>query len=89
MLNTDSLKTICTIKFNTFEEVRDFVNKASNVPYDLLVCSTMRKYIVDAKSIIGIFSLDLENPINLKVSDNLDESEYLEFKKDIQHLIVY
>lgn len=51
------------IKLSTIEDVRDFVNiiSASDLDADL----SSGRYVVDAKSIMGIFSLDLLSPVKL------------------------
>ena len=61
------------IKLSTVEQIRSFINKVEryNFPVDL----KEGRYIVDAKSIMGIFSLDLSKPIDLNIhaEDNMDE----------------
>lgn len=65
------MKTI-QIRLSTIEDVRNFVNIVSR--YDIDVDLSSGRYIVDAKSIMGIFSLDLMNPIKLTAhSDNTDK----------------
>lgn len=57
------------IKLNTLEDVRKFVNIVTAFEGDIDLKSG--RYTVDAKSIMGIFSLDLLNPIELKAhTDN-------------------
>ena len=53
------------IKLSTIEEVRRFVNIVSR--YDHEIDLKSGRYIVDAKSIMGIFSLDLMNKIEVNV----------------------
>lgn len=56
-------------KFNmllsSINDVKDFVNIVSK--YDFDVDLTSGRYTVDAKSIMGIFSLDLSKPILVEV----------------------
>ena len=60
------------IKLSTIADVRDFVNAVAS--FDGEVDLSSGRYIVDGKSIMGIFSLDLLSPIKLTVhSDNADE----------------
>lgn len=57
---------------SSINDVKDFVNIVSR--YDFDVDLTSGRYVVDAKSIMGIFSLDLSKPIKVDVhSDNCDE----------------
>ncbi len=50
-----------TIILKDFEAVKKFVDIANEKPYDIELLSG--KYIVNAKSIMGVFSLDLTKPI--------------------------
>ncbi len=54
-----------TIKLSTIEEVRAFVNAVCAFEGDVDLKSG--RYVVDAKSIMGIFSLDLMQPIEMTV----------------------
>lgn len=63
---------VVNIKLSTIEEVKKFVNTVSLFDYDIDLKSG--RYVVDAKSIMGIFSLDLLNKIEMTVhSDDCDE----------------
>jgi phosphocarrier protein HPr len=65
------MKTV-DIKLSSIEDVRNFVDIVSK--YELDVDLSSGRYIVDAKSIMGIFSLDLLKPIKLTAhGDNTDE----------------
>lgn len=50
-----------TIVLKDFEAVKKFVDIANEKPYDIELLSG--KYIVNAKSIMGIFGLDLTKPL--------------------------
>ena len=50
-----------TIMLKDFEAVKKFVDIANEKPYDIELLSG--KYVVNAKSIMGVFSLDLTKPI--------------------------
>ena len=50
-----------TIILKDFEAVKKFVDIANEKPYDIELLSG--KYVVNAKSIMGVFSLDLTKPI--------------------------
>lgn len=57
------------IRLSTIADVRDFVNAVSSFEGDVDLSSG--RYVVDGKSIMGIFSLDLLAPIKLTIySDN-------------------
>ncbi len=72
------MKKVCQIKLNTINEVKDFVNIVLQCPYDVDLVSG--RYIIDAKSLMGIFSLDLTRPIDL--SADTDDVEDLLKKID-------
>ena len=51
------------ISLNSIEKVKTFVNDINRFDYDFDLVSG--RYVIDAKSIMGIFSLDLSKPITL------------------------
>lgn len=58
-----------TIELDTIEDVKDFVNIVNK--YDYKIDLITSRYTVDAKSLMGIFSLELSKPIEMKIySDN-------------------
>ena len=65
-LNREVLK-IKTLKIslNSIDKVKAFVNEISKFDCDFDLVSG--RYVIDAKSIMGIFSLDLSKPINLNI----------------------
>ncbi len=61
-----------TILLSSINDVKNFVNVVTKYEFDIDLASG--RYIVDAKSIMGIFSLDLSKPINVEVhSDDCDQ----------------
>ena len=65
------MKTV-SISLNSIDKVKAFVNDISKYDFDFDLVSG--RYVIDAKSIMGIFSLDLSKPIDLSIhaEDNLD-----------------
>jgi phosphotransferase system HPr-like phosphotransfer protein len=60
------------IKLSLAENVKTFVNIVNRHPYDIDLRAS--RHVVDAKSILGIFSLDLSRPITLEVyNDDCDD----------------
>lgn len=53
------------IMLKSINDVKDFVNIVNKYEFD--VDLTSGRYVVDAKSIMGIFSLDLSKPIRVEV----------------------
>ena len=65
------MKTV-QISLNSIGKVKSFVNTISQFEYDFDLISG--RYVIDAKSIMGIFSLDLSKPIQLNIhTDSADE----------------
>ena len=61
-----------SILLNTTESVKKFVNIMSS--YDFPTDLRSGRYVVDAKSILGIFSLDLSKPLTVEIhSDDCDD----------------
>ena len=65
------MKTI-QISLNSIDKVKSFVNDITKFENDFDLVSG--RYVIDAKSIMGIFSLDLSKPIDLNVhaEENID-----------------
>ena len=66
------MKTV-QISLNSIDKVKAFVNTVTQFDYDFDLVSG--RYVIDAKSIMGIFSLDLSKPIDLNIhaEDAIDE----------------
>jgi phosphotransferase system HPr-like phosphotransfer protein len=58
------MKTV-QISLNSIDKVKSFVNDLMKFDTDFDLVSG--RYVVDAKSIMGIFSLDLSKPIELNI----------------------
>ena len=70
------------IKLSYAEEVKAFVNTVIRYPYEMDLRSG--RHVVDAKSILGIFSLDLSKPITLDIYND----DCADLVKDIQQFTV-
>lgn len=57
------MKTV-NIMLNTINDVKQFVNTVARFDFDVDIVSG--RYAVDAKSIMGIFSLDLSKKLELQ-----------------------
>ena len=55
------------IKLSLAENVKTFVNIVNHYDFDMDLRAG--RHVVDAKSILGIFSLDLSKPISLEIDD--------------------
>ena len=66
------------ISLKSINDVKDFVNIVNKYDFDVDLSS--ERYVVDAKSIMGIFSLDLSKPIKVQVYSENYEEFYNEMK---------
>ncbi len=67
----------CEILLSSINDIKAFVNLVNKYSFD--VDLTSGRYVVDAKSILGIFSLDLSKPIKIDVhSDGEDADKFFE-----------
>ena len=67
------------ITLKTVQDVRDFVNTVILTEFE--VDLVQGRYTIDAKSIMGIFSLDLSKPIDLNIHAEDSAEEVLETLK--------
>ena len=74
--------TTANILLSTIDSVKKFVSVVNS--YDFEVDLVSGRYKINAKSIMGIFSLDLSQPITMEVHS--DEAEA--FMKEIEPFIV-
>ena len=72
------MKTV-TINLGLIDKVKSFVNDITKFDSDFDLVSG--RYVIDAKSIMGIFSLDLSKPINLNIHGDEDNAEIMEVIK--------
>lgn len=66
------MKTV-QISLNCIDNVKSFVNRIAKFDNDFDLVSG--RYVVNARSIMGIFSLDLSKPVNLNIhkEEQMDE----------------
>ena len=75
------MKTV-QIRLSLVENVNKFVNIVGHYPFDMDLRAG--RHVVDAKSILGIFSLDLSRPITLEIYAE-DRDDLL---KEIQPFVI-
>jgi phosphotransferase system HPr-like phosphotransfer protein len=68
------MKTV-KISLNSIDKVKAFVNEVTK--YDAEFDLVSGRYVIDAKSIMGIFSLDLSKPIDLNIHSESNIEEIL------------
>ena len=69
------MKTV-QISLNSIDKVKSFVNDLTKFDVDFDLVSG--RYVIDAKSIMGIFSLDLSKPIDLNIHAEAGIEEILD-----------
>ena len=72
------MKTV-KISLNSIDKVKSFVNDLTKFDTDFDLVSG--RYVIDAKSIMGIFSLDLSKPIDLNIHAEDNAEAVLEVLK--------
>ncbi len=76
--------TKCKVSLNSIDEVKEFVSYTNASKFDIDL--TSGRYVVDAKSIMGIFSLDLTKQLDMTV--HADGDEAADFLDDVKKFIV-
>lgn len=74
-----------TIHLETINDVKNFVSTVTKFECDFDIA--VDRYVVDAKSIMGIFSLDLSKPLTLQINTD-DEKGIGDVLKAISAVIV-
>ena len=75
--------TTAKVRINTIEDVKDFVGIVVGVDFDVDIVSG--RYAIDAKSIMGIFSLDLTKTLTLVILASKEECK--DFLEDVKNFI--
>ena len=65
------------IKLDRVQDVGDFVKLAQTELGDVILRTPAGRWVIDGKSLLGIFSLDLSHPIELE----LDSGNYAKFEQ--------
>lgn len=79
----EEVKTV-KVLINTIDKVKDFVRDTSQFDADMDLISG--RYVIDAKSILGLFSLDLSKPLELEI--HAGQPELDEILKSLEPYIV-
>ena len=78
------MKTV-KISLNSIDKVKAFVNEVTK--YDAEFDLVSGRYVIDAKSIMGIFSVDLSRELVLRISSD-DVEECKEIREKLKAFIV-
>lgn len=79
---------MCRVLLNSIEKVKRFVNITSDFETDVFLKAG--RYVIDAKSIMGIFSVDLTKPMELTfdTENNCDDGIIAGYMKQIEEFAV-
>ena len=72
------------VAFNTVEEVAAFVKDMSRFPEEVHIDLVSGRHTVSGTSLLGILSLDLSKPVEVKVTSN---SDYVYIKDDVYKVL--
>lgn len=73
------------VDLNKVEDVKEFVRVAGMFDTNIIVGSQDRNFAVDGSSLMGIFSLDLSNPVVVRITDK-DAGEA--FKETVEKFVM-
>ena len=68
-------KDIIRVKCRTLDEIKKFVNLAEKLESDILIYSN--HYVVDGRSLMGILSLSLAYPVDVRVVDDAERELFI------------
>lgn len=68
------------IKITGLADVYNFIEQASKVMGDVII--KRGKFIIDAKSVMGVFSIDMSNPVTVTYPE--DAVEFAEYIKQFE-----
>ena len=72
------------VAFNTVDEVAAFVKDMSRFPEEVHIDLVSGRHVVNGRSLLGILSLDLSKPVEVKVKSN---SDYVYIKDDVYKVL--
>jgi phosphotransferase system HPr-like phosphotransfer protein len=72
------------IYLNSFDKIKNFVDITNQLDCDIDLVSG--RYVIDAKSIMGIFSLDLSKPIEIKIMNSKGDTK--DFPKELEEFLI-
>lgn len=78
------METKVMVLLNEVKKVQKFINEVSKFNSD--VDLVKGRYVIDAKSIMGIFGLDLSNPVQVKIH-SVDDKEIVKFNEIMKEFV--
>lgn len=76
--------TKIVLNLNTLDKVKRFTDLTNRFNSDIDI--VRERYVIDAKSIIGIYTIDLTKPVIVRIISN-DREEIARFNKQMEEFI--
>lgn len=78
------METILILNLNTLDKVKEFTNEVNKFNSDVDIIRD--RYIIDGKSILGIYTIDLTKPVTVKINSN-DKAEIIRFNEKMEQFL--
>lgn len=78
------MDTKLVLNLNTLDKVRDFTNEANKFNSDIDIIRD--RYVIDAKSVLGIYTIDLTKPVTVKINSD-DKAEIARFNEKMEQFL--
>lgn len=78
------METILILNLNTLDKVKEFTNEVNKFNSDVDIIRD--RYIIDGKSILGIYTIDLTKPVTVKINSN-DKAEIVRFNEKMEQFL--
>lgn len=78
------MNTELTLNLNDFEKAKRFTNEANKFNSDIDILRG--RYVIDAKSTLGIYTIDLSKPVTIKIISD-DRAEIARFNEHMEQFL--
>lgn len=78
------MNTELTLKLNDFEKAKQFTTVANKFNSDIDILRG--RYVIDAKSILGIYTIDLSKPVTIRIISD-DSAEIARFNEHMEQFL--
>lgn len=79
------MNTELILKLNTVDKITGFSNAANKFHSDIDILQD--RYVVDAKSVLGIYTVDLAKPVTVRILSD-DAAEIARFQEQMEEFLV-
>lgn len=78
------MRTKIILNLNTLDKVKRFTDLTNRFNSDIDI--VRERYVIDAKSIIGIYTIDLTKPVTVRIISN-DKAEIARFNEQMEEFM--